>query len=173
MSEPFVGQISMFAFVFAPMGWALCDGQLLPVGQNASLFAVLDTTYGGDGINTFALPELRGRLPLQADATNPLGRQGGEDGVSLAPNEMGSHGHSVRGSSTEAEAGAAGKVLGTGVSMGRGSVTPYREPVDANNLQLLVDETIGLSGQGAPHDNMQPTLVLNFCIALQGTFPES
>ncbi len=171
MSDPYIGQISVFAFNFAPPGWALCDGQTLLVGQNQNLFGVIGTTYGGDGINTFRLPEFRGRLPMQADATNPIGRLGGADGVQLTPSEMGPHGHSVRGSSGQAGAGAAGKVLGTGSSMGRGSVIPYKEPPGAGNLQLLDNATIGASGLGAAHDNMQPTLILNFCIALQGTVP--
>jgi microcystin-dependent protein len=172
MADPFVGQIMIFAFDFCPPGWAHCNGQVLPVGQNQTLFSLLGTTYGGNGTTTFGLPDLQGRLPLHADTANPLGRAEGADGVLLTESEMGPHDHGVRGSSGMAELGAAGKLLAMGAAGGRGSVTPYREPVDQSNLQPLIGGTIGTSSGGAPHDNMQPSLVLTFCIALFGTFPE-
>jgi microcystin-dependent protein len=171
MSEAFVGQIEIFAFDFAPQGWALCDGQLLLIAQNQSLASVLNNVYGGDNITTFGLPDFRGRLPMQTDTFNALGQPGGEDRVPLDASEMGAHGHSVKGSTNPAELGAAGKLLGLGSSMGRGSVIPYREPPGGSNLTPLASSTIGSPSTGPGHDNMQPSLVLNFCIALQGTFP--
>jgi microcystin-dependent protein len=171
MSEPFLGQIAIFGFNFPPRGWALCDGQILPINQNQSLFSILGTTYGGDGRTSFALPDLRGRLPMEFGSGKNLGLKAGSEGVSLNQNEMGSHSHSVSGSNNTASAGAAGKVLGTGSAGGRGSIQPYRQPANTNNLQPLEAATIGLGGSGAAHNNMQPSLVLSFCIALQGLFP--
>ena len=171
MSEPYLGQIAMFGFGWAPRGWALCDGQILPINQYQSLYSLLGTLYGGDGRTTFGLPDLRGRLPMQWDATNRQGWEGGSEGVSLNSTQMGRHAHVVNGSSNTTSAGAAGKVLGTGAGGGRGAVAPYRVAADENHRVPLASETIGLEGQGAPHNNMQPSLVVNFCIALQGLFP--
>ncbi len=171
MSEPFLAQIAIFGFNFPPRGWALCDGQILPINQNQSLFALLGTTYGGDGRTSFALPDLRGRLPMQWGGGKNIGLKAGSEGVSLNQNEMGSHTHSVSGSTNTNSAGASGKVLGTGMAGGRGSLQAYRQPVNTNNLQPLEAQTIGLGGSGQAHNNMQPSLILSFCIALIGTFP--
>ncbi len=171
MSEPFLGQIKTFGFNFPPRDWATCDGQLLPINQNQSLFSILGTTYGGDGRTSFALPDLRGRLPIQSDGTSPLGQRAGAESISITPQQMGRHNHSVRGSSTTAGAAPAGKVLGTSAGGGRGSLTAYLVPPNQNNQVAIENTTIGLAGSGAGHDNMQPSLVLNFCIALRGLFP--
>ncbi len=173
MSDPFIGQIAMFGFDFPPRNFARCDGQLLSINQNQSLFAILGTTYGGDGRTSFALPDLRGRLPMHADGSNPLGTRAGSEDVSLTQSQMGSHGHSVRGSSTTSGPGASGKLLGTSSAGGRGSLIAYHEPTNSNNLQPLEPATIGTEGSGAGHDNMQPSLVLSFCIALVGLFPSN
>ncbi len=170
MSEPFLGQISVFGFNFAPRGWATCDGQMLPINQNQSLYSLLGTTYGGDGRTSFALPDLRGRLPLHPDSS-PLGQRAGAEGVSINAAQMGPHGHSVHGSSVSASAGPAGKVLGTNSGGGRGSVTAYGEPGNADNIQAISSETIATAGTNGAHNNMQPSLVLNFCIALTGLYP--
>jgi len=171
MSEPFLGQIKIFGFNFAPRSWATCDGQLLPINQNQSLFSILGTTYGGDGRTSFALPDLRGRLPLQTDNTSRLGQRAGAESVSINAQQMGQHDHSVRGSSNSGSAGPSGKVLGTGADGGRGSLTAYLVPPNQSNQVAIQSGTIGMEGAGAGHDNMQPSLVLNFCIALQGLFP--
>ena len=171
MSEPYLGQISTFGFNFAPRGWAQCDGQILPINQNQALFSILGTTYGGDGRTTFGLPDLRGRLPMQQDGNNRLGTKSGSETVPLTTAQIASHGHDVNGSSNEASVGASGKVLGTGTGGGRGTVTPYREPANLSNLQPLASATIANQGGGAGHQNMQPSLVLNFCIAVTGLFP--
>lgn len=171
MSEPFLGQIKIFGFNFAPRSWATCDGQLLSINQNQSLFSILGTTYGGDGETSFALPDLRGRLPVQTEGASPLGQRAGQESVSITPQQMGQHDHSVRGSSTEAGAAPAGKVLGTSAGGGRGSLTAYLVPPNQSNQVAIESTTIGMTGAGAGHDNMQPSLVLNFCIALQGLFP--
>ena len=171
MSEPYLGQISMFGFSYPPHGWALCDGQQLAITQHQSLYSILGTIYGGDGRTSFNLPDLRGRLPMQWGSTLPIGTKAGSETVSLNHDQMGSHAHSLRGSSNGASAGASGKVLGTSSGSGRGSVTAYRVPPDTTNLQPLETSTVGLAGQSAGHENMQPSLVVSFCIALQGIYP--
>ncbi len=171
MSEPFLGQITIFGFNFPPPGWALCDGQILPINQNQSLFSLLGTAFGGDGRTTFGLPDLRGRLPMQWESSTSLGDRAGSEGVQLTQSQMGSHGHSVRGSSNTSSTGPSGRVLGTSASSGRGSVIAYREPTNTANLQSLEPATIGSQGSGAAHENMQPSLVVSFCIALRGLFP--
>ena len=172
MSEPFLGQIKILGFNFAPRGYATCDGQILPISQNQSLFAILGTTYGGDGRTSFALPDLRGRLPVHTGTTTPLGQKAGAENVSLSAAEMGPHTHSVRGSSNASSAGPAGKVLGTDMGGGRGSLDAYVVPANPSLQVEIVSGTIGPQGTtGQGHNNMQPSLVLNFCIALQGLFP--
>jgi microcystin-dependent protein len=169
--EPYLGQITIFGFGFPPRGWAQCDGQILPIAQNQSLYSILGTTYGGDGRTSFGLPDFRGRLPMQTDSANPLGRKDGLESVPLTMTQMGQHEHGLRGSTNTAGAGPSGKVLGTNSSSGRGSVAAYAVPASQANLQLLESSAIGVEGAGAPHSNMQPSLALNFCIALQGLYP--
>ena len=168
MSEPFLAEIKIAGFNFAPSGFATCDGQILPINQNQSLFALLGTTYGGDGETTFALPDLRGRGPMHRAGAFPLGRKAGEEGVSVSTSQIPNHDHdavatSVSVSSTD----PTGKLLG--VSGGsRFSIIPYG---DLTTPQPLISSAVANAGGSQPHNNMQPFLVLNFFIALQGLFP--
>lgn len=172
MSDPFVAEIRIVPFNFAPKGWAFCDGQLLPLSQNTALFSLLGTTYGGDGRSTFALPDLQGRSPMHA-GTGPgltpraLGEQGGAESVTLIESEMPPHGHawnvSAR-SSNDNDPGAS-VYLGAG-SLGQQTYGP------ANNLQDMAPETLQPAGASLPHNNRQPYLTCNFVIALQGIFPQ-
>jgi microcystin-dependent protein len=176
--EPFIGQIMMVGFNFAPRGWAFCDGQLLPISQNQALFSLLGTTYGGDGHTTFALPDLRGRVAIH-QGTGPgltpraMGQKAGSEHVYLTANTMPVHGHSaqaqMKASSSDAQTDApAGKVLAKAT---RGDL--YGDPASlADMASELVSVTVNdNAGGGQPHDNMQPYQVVNFVIALQGLYP--
>jgi microcystin-dependent protein len=174
MADPFVAEIRIFPFNFAPKGWAFCDGQLLPISQNTALFSLLGTTYGGDGKSTFALPDLQGSSPMHPGqgsglSLHDLGEQGGTESVTLLVTEMPAHQHGV---------GRAANVSGDSVvptnsvwamsGAGRGAAALYiAGPATGkvNPFSLLP------TGGGLPHNNMQPYLTLNFCIALQGVFP--
>lgn len=168
MSEPFLAEVRIFGFNFAPRGWAACDGQLLPINQNQSLYSLLGTTYGGDGRTTFALPDLRGRVPIHTGRSNGgqdhrEGQKSGEETHTLAANEMPQHTHSLDASTDEnGEITAAGNVLA------RAPQALYVEPPPDTPLQPA---SIATAGGSQAHENMQPYLTLNFCIALQGLFP--
>lgn len=163
MSEPFIGQISVFGFGFAPRGWAQCNGQLLPISQNQALFALLGTTYGGNGTTTFALPDLRGRVAMHVSPHHSQGQVGGEEAHTLTIAETPSHTHSAPCNNSPATAlDPTGAVWAADPS----GHAPYA--VAANSQ--CSPQAIGTSG-GQPHDNMAPTLTLNFCIALTGIFP--
>lgn len=166
MSEPYLAEIRMTGFSFAPRGWALCNGQLLPINQNQALFSILGTTYGGNGQTTFALPDLRGRVPIHMDASFNLGQQGGEASHTLIGSEMPVHTHSL-GISTAVshQADPAGRLLG---NVEAGALN-YYAPQDGT--ATLAPNTVGNSGGSQPHENMQPYLAINFIIALQGIFP--
>lgn len=168
MSEPFVGEIRMFAGNFAPRGWAFCDGQLLAVSQNDALFSLLGTIYGGDGRTTFGLPDLRGRVPIHAGqgpglSSRRLGAKAGAENVTLTVNQLPSHSHAFRGSSN----------LATGTSpqnsvLGRSSGSLYaRDPFVAN----MSSQSITHVGGSRSHTNLQPFLCINFIIALVGIYP--
>jgi microcystin-dependent protein len=169
VSEPFVGEIRMFGFNFPPQGWALCDGQLLSISQNAALFSLLGTTYGGDGESTFALPDLRSRVPVSQGQGEGLssyaeGQAGGTETVTLAAAQMPAHTHAVSASSSPAASERpAGRVLARSPDH---SYIPEPDTDTVMNAKM-----IGAAGNSQPHDNIQPYLVLNFCIALQGVFP--
>jgi microcystin-dependent protein len=168
MSEPFLGQITIVAFNFAPRNFALCDGQLLPINQNQSLFSILGTTYGGDGRTSFALPDLRGRTPNHEGTGYNRGQKAGVEGHRLTTGEIPPHTHGTKG--TTANAGSsnpANSLLGV-TSGGRFSIVPY---ANLTNPQSLLPTTVANNPGGQPHNNMQPYLVLNYCIALQGLFP--
>jgi microcystin-dependent protein len=176
MASPFVAEIRPFCFNFAPKGWALCNGQLFPISQNTALFSLLGWTYGGDGQTTFALPNLQGRVPMHAGqgpglSLRNLGEAGGTETVTLA--QMPAHSHSFSGTSgaadsrnpgpgsayarsTNAQGATGGNYYALGTSPGTG-------PLNA--------ATVAPSGGGQPHNNMQPYLTINWCIALQGIFP--
>lgn len=168
MSEPFLGEIRTFGFTFAPRGWASCDGQLLPIAQHQALFALLGTTYGGDGRTTFALPDLRGRVAVHVGRGPGLssyrqGERGGEEAVALTPEQLPSHTHDVRARDRRGRSR-----IPTGRFLAR--VTRGRLYAPDHDV-LLHPDTVTETGGGQPHPNLPPHLVLNVCIALQGIFP--
>ena len=164
MAEPFLSEIRIMSFGFPPKGWALCDGQLLPINQNQPLFSLLGTTYGGDGRVNFALPNLQGRVPIHMGGGHTLGERGGEQAHTLSISEIPTHTHSLVGTSrTGTLIIAAGNLLGTSPSQ------MYQAP--DNNLAAMSAASIANVGGSQAHLNMQPFLVLNFSIALQGIFP--
>jgi microcystin-dependent protein len=163
MAEPFLSEIRLMSFVFAPKGWALCNGQLLPINQNQALFSLLGTTFGGDGRVNFALPDLRGRTPIHVGSGHTLGERGGEQAHTLSIAEVPTHTHVAQASSTPgASQDATNNVLGAVAS---------RIYTDPNALTSLSPTTITNVGGSQVHLNMQPFLTLSFCIALQGIFP--
>lgn len=167
MSDPFLGEIRQASFAFAPKGWALCNGQLLPINQNQALFSILGTTYGGDGRTTFALPDLRGRSPLHTSASIPLGSKLGEEAHTLTVNEIPTHGHGLQGSSDLSNnAAPVGNAL---AAKGRGGRDIYA--AGGSPLQPLSPQAIAPAGNSQPHENMQPFTTINFIIALTGIFP--
>ena len=161
MTEPYIGEIRLFGFNFPPRGWAKCDGTLLSINQNQALYSILGTAYGGDGRTDFALPDLRGRSPLHKDTGIPLGDQGGEESVTLTTTEIPNHTHSVAVAATGANSNDP-----TGRLLGQASVY-----ASSSNLTPMSSTSIGSGGGGQGHNNMQPFLVVNFCIAVEGTFP--
>jgi microcystin-dependent protein len=162
VAEPFLGEIRILSFGFPPRGWAQCNGQLLPINQNQALFALLGTMYGGNGQTTFALPDLRARVPIHVGAGFVQGQRGGEQSHTVTITEMPAHEHVAVGSSQSADAPVpAGNFLGAASNM-------YAPPA---NLTPLHPSSIGAAGGGQPHENEQPYLTLNLCIALQGIFP--
>jgi microcystin-dependent protein len=164
MSEPFLAEIRIVGFNFAPRGWAFCDGQILPINQNQSLYSLLGTTYGGDGRTTFALPDLRGRVPIHVGEGYREGQKGGSETVALTREQMPNHSHEAKASSDPASTPVpTGNVLA--------SSAPGEFYHRASDLVPLERGTIGTVGGGQGHNNMQPFLALNFCIALQGLFP--
>jgi microcystin-dependent protein len=162
MSDPFLSEIRMFSFSFAPRGWALCNGQLLPINQNQALFALVGTTYGGNGQTTFALPNLQGSVPLHVGNNFTLGQVGGELTHTLSTGEMPQHSHQPVGGSTATSPGPSGNVWGTTNQNNYSSAAPD---------QTMNPASIGSAGSGQPHPNQPPFLVINFCIALVGIFP--
>jgi microcystin-dependent protein len=164
MAEPFLSEIRIMSFGFPPKGWATCDGQLLPINQNQALFSLLGTTYGGDGRVNFGLPNLQGRAPIHVGSSHTLGERGGEQGHTLSISEIPTHTHSLVGTSaTGSLIIAAGNLLGTSPSQ------MYQAP--DNNLSAMAPGSLANVGGSQAHLNMQPFLVLNFSIALQGIFP--
>jgi microcystin-dependent protein len=162
MAEPFLSEIRIMSFVYAPRGWALCNGQLLPINQNQALFSLLGTTFGGDGRVNFALPDLRGRTPIHVGQGFTLGQRGGEQAHTLSISEMPLHVHALQGSTSNGDsAGANNTVLASALNL-YGPVA---------NLTTLDPASVSNVGGSQAHLNMQPSLTLNFCIALQGIFP--
>ena len=163
MAEPFLSEIRIMSFDFAPKGWAMCNGQLLPINQNQALFSLLGTTFGGNGQTTFALPDLRGRVPIHSGAGFTLGNVGGSDAVTLTLSQMPQHVH-FENASTASDGGTnnpSGNFLGSANNV-------YAPP---QNLAPFNPATIGKVGGSQAHLNDQPFLTLSFCIALQGIFP--
>jgi microcystin-dependent protein len=170
MAEPFVGEIRCFGFNFSPVGWTFCDGQLLAISQNTTLFTLIGTTYGGDGVNTFAVPDLRSRVPVHqgnfAGTNYIMGQVGGVENVTLTTQEIPAHGHAIAATSNAA-------TLKRPVTN-----TFYASSSSGNNfyeagttLTALASNTVSSAGVGQPHSNIQPYLTLNWCISLFGIFP--
>jgi microcystin-dependent protein len=162
MAEPFLGEIRLMSFVFAPKGWALCNGQLLPINQNQALFSLLGTTFGGDGRVNFALPDLRGRVPIHVGSGHTVGERGGEQAHTLSIAELPTHTHLAVGSANNATTNA----------------PTDNVPAVSNNMYHPASSLVSLSagtvtnvGGSQAHLNMQPFLTVSFCIALQGIFP--
>lgn len=174
MSDPFVAEIRIFPFNFAPKGWAFCDGQLLPISQNTALFSLLGTTYGGDGKSTFALPDLQGSVPMQPGqgqglSLRDLGEMSGTESITLLVSEIPVHTHQMRFHEVdlaELPAPANNRVLANSANQ-----NAYQSVTNAN-LVTMAPQALPPAGGGLPHNNMQPYLTLNFCIALQGVFPQ-
>ena len=163
MAEPFLSEIRIMSFVFAPRGWALCNGQLLPINQNQGLFSLLGTTFGGDGRVNFALPDLRSRAPIHVGSGHTLGERGGEPAHTLSIPELPTHTHTLMAQPTTngTQLPAVSAVLAQASNV-------YRTP---DNLTSLNPATVTSTGGSQAHLNMQPFLTLSFCIALQGIFP--
>lgn len=168
MSEPFLAEIRIMGFNFAPRGWAFTDGQILPINQNQSLYSLLGTTYGGDGRTTFALPDLRSRTPIHRGEGHTLGQKGGEETVTLTAAEIAAHTHTVKATTL---AGNESEPMSAHLAepADPGDLT-YRE-AQAATMTAMRTGTVTNAGGGQAHNNMQPFLTLGFCIALQGLFP--
>jgi microcystin-dependent protein len=169
MSDPFLAEIRVFGFNFAPRGWARCDGQLLPIAQSTALFSLLGTTYGGNGQSNFALPNLGGQFAMgtgQGPGLTPrqLGEQAGSATVSLLSSEMPAHNHALMAGASPMSTDPAGASLAPPA----GGALAYRIP---GNQVAMAPDSIGTVGSGQAHENMPPYLALNFCIAMQGIFP--
>ncbi|MEM1055580.1 MAG: tail fiber protein [Bacteroidota bacterium] len=168
MSEPFLAEVRIVGFNFAPRGWAFCDGQILPINQNQSLYSLLGTLYGGDGRTSFALPDLRGRVPIHVGSSGGAdhreGQKSGEETHTLMANEMPQHTHTLRASADED-----GTIIGTNNVLARATSAIYTDQTPPNTT--LAAGTVANAGGGQAHDNMMPYLALNFCIALRGLFP--
>lgn len=163
MAEPFLSEIRIMSFVFPPKGWALCDGQLLPINQNQALFSLLGTTYGGDGRVNFGLPDLRGRVPIHMGSGHTEGERGGEQAHTLSIAELPTHTHSMQASNTDGDDPTnSGHML---------AASPTKFWNGPTNLTSLLPSSISNVGGSQAHNNMQPFLTLSFCIALQGIFP--
>jgi microcystin-dependent protein len=162
MAEPFLSEIRIMSFSYAPKGWAKCDGQLLPINQQQGLFSLLGTVFGGNGQTTFGLPDLRDRVPMHVGNKHSLGEAAGEQAHTLNKNEMAMHTHSWRGTTNDANSAVPTNNLFGAVS------NVY---TGANNTTPIEPTTVGMTGGSQAHNNMQPFLTLNFCIALLGIFP--
>jgi microcystin-dependent protein len=161
MAEPFLGEIRTFAFDFAPKGWAKCEGQLMPINQNQALFALLGTTYGGDGRVTFALPDLRGRVTVSASSTHPQGEAGGEESHALTLAELPAHTHRAKANASNGNSNSPTE------NVWAANPNAYRASGSAN----MDPNAIAGAGGNQPHNTMQPYLAMNTCIALTGVFP--
>ncbi|MCB0655782.1 MAG: phage tail protein [Saprospiraceae bacterium] len=168
MAEPFLGEIKIVGFNFAPKGWASCDGQLLPINQNQSLYSLLGTMYGGNGTTSFGLPDLRGRTPLHFNDPFPQGQKGGEENHTLSIGEIPQHQHALNATAEDANTGSAESAFPAKSPTNLGAV--YSSASSALNAQFN-GVAVSMTGSGVGHNNMQPFIALNFCIALQGLFP--
>jgi microcystin-dependent protein len=163
VATPYLAEIRIFSFNFAPKGWASCNGQLLPINQNQALFSLLGTTYGGDGRTNFALPNFQGRVPLHVGNGLNLGQSGGEENHTLIVSEMPAHTHTpVASSNNPDQPGPGGNFWASNTT-----VLPYAAPFNST----MIPAAIGSAGGSQPHQNLSPLLVFNMCIALQGIYP--
>jgi len=172
MADPFVAEIRIFPFNFAPRGWAFCDGQLLPISQNTALFSLLGTTYGGNGQSNFALPNLQGSAPMHPGqgpglSLHDLGEKGGTETVTLLQSEMPSHNHTMRANNSDGTAPSPAGNVSSGPGADR-DLFWYKQGIPNGAMKPGAS---GIAGGGLPHNNMMPYLTANFCIALQGVFP--
>lgn len=167
MAEPFLSEIRIMSFSFAPKGWAMCNGQLLPINQNQALFSLLGTTFGGDGRVNFGLPDLRGRVPIHVGHGHTLGEKGGEQAHTLSIPELPTHTHTANAADVPSTSGAPSNARV--VSQAQGS-NLY---AGAANLAVMAPNSLANVGGSQAHLNMQPFLTLTFCIALQGIFPSA
>ena len=170
--DPFVAEIRIFPFNFAPKGWAFCDGQILPLSQNTALFSLLGTTYGGDGKSNFALPDMQGNAPMHPGqgpglSLHDLGETGGSDTVSLLESEIPSHTHQMRGDNQD-QADTSAPTSQTVIAKSAGANAFVAPTVP---LVTMSDNILSPAGGDQPHNNLMPYLTLNFCIALQGVYP--
>lgn len=168
--DPFVAEIRIFPFNFAPRGWAFCDGQLMPISQNTALFALLGTTYGGDGRSNFALPDLRGSAPMHPGqgpglSLHDLGETGGSETVTLLESEMPAHSHALMARNFSANNDTPANAV---IAKPPAGPNIYATP---GSLASMAPQALAPAGGSQPHNNMQPYLTFNFCIALQGVFP--
>ena len=172
MSDQFLAEIRIFPFNFPPTGWAFCDGQIMPISQNTALFALLGTTYGGDGKSTFALPNMQGNAPMQPGqgqglSLRDLGEMSGTESITLLTTEMPLHTHNLMAVSQPGDlADPSGRSIARAASG-----NPFQSTTNQNVVQMAV-QAVAPAGGSLPHNNMQPYLTLNFCIALQGIFPQ-
>ena len=171
MADPFVAEIRIFPFTFAPVGWAFCDGQLLPISQNTALFSLLGTTYGGNGQSNFALPDLQGRAPMHPGqgpglSLRDLGETGGSETVTLLESEIPAHAHVLNANAFPANIQAPAPARALAQSTGG---VAYKTP--PATLTAMSFQALGPAGGDSPHNNLMPYLTLNFCIAMQGVFP--
>ncbi|HLX11020.1 MAG TPA: tail fiber protein [Thermoanaerobaculia bacterium] len=172
MSNPFLAEIRIFPFNFAPTGWAFCDGQILPLSQNTALFSLLGTTYGGDGKSNFALPNMQGNVPMHPGqgpglSLHDLGETGGSDTVTLLESEIPSHSHSMMAFGGQ----ASGHTPAPSVGFARAVGVDAYSANSTSGLVQMADSTVAPAGGDQPHNNLMPYLTLNFCIALQGVYP--
>jgi microcystin-dependent protein len=174
MANPFLAEIRILPFNFPPKGWAFCDGQILPLSQNTALFSLLGTTYGGDGKSNFALPNMQGNAPMHPGqgpglSLHDLGESAGSDTVTLLESEIPSHAHSLMAFENPPPSNAG--TPGPSLSLGRSSGGTVYKATPFGAVGTMNDNAIAPAGGDQPHNNMQPYLTLNFCIALQGVYP--
>jgi microcystin-dependent protein len=166
MSDPYLGEIRLTGFNYAPQGWAFCNGDLLPISEFDALFNLLGTTYGGDGQSTFGLPDLRGRVPIHTASAFPIGQSGGQESVALNAQQIPAHDHpSAMGTSQNASSGTPANGATWAVTT-KGPVYLAATPAVA-----MAAQAIGMAGGGQPHENRQPSLAVNYIIALLGVYP--